>query len=63
MNALTDNCPGCITPEHSVPVLPHRVYEDGDSTVGLYECRCGHSWQTSRLTAAMAEPDAADPAA
>jgi hypothetical protein len=63
MTALTDNCPACLTPDRSVPVEPHLVYEDGDSTVALYRCGCGHEWPTSRLTAAMAEPDAADPAA
>jgi hypothetical protein len=50
VNGPVDNCPGCLTPERSVPVRPYLTEPEGQGAVrSYYRCQCGHRWNAGRL--------------
>ena len=63
VNARPEHCPACVTKDGAVTVQPSSTRLAGEQVLADYECPCGHSWQTSWLESALADPGAADPAA
>lgn len=45
---VTDSCPSCLRRG----IAPAASRRDGQQLVHTYRCRCGHRWETSRLTPA-----------
>jgi CxxC motif-containing protein len=50
---MTDSCPSCV--RRRIPPAAHRTR--GAATVTGYRCPRGHTWATSRLTAAYTAPN------